>query len=411
MTYGYSDIINVINTMKNFVKPLFQNHSPQFLSLYTLHILNDGFHASFLLMLPFIAKDMQLNLTEVGILGTIVNSLGIFLALPAAYMATRVGGMKTLIIALFVYGLGYLATGLAPNYIWLFLTFSLVGIGFGVFHPIGFSLIAKWSQKETRGRQMGNFTAIGDVGRIGIAAILTFIIVYIGWQNTAILYAAIAIAIAVAFYFLFRSKREEFTTKEKSVQHIKLLDIITHKKFIFASTASFFDSFASSSLFIFLPFLLLMRGVEPALLGSFAAAFFIGNFVGKTSLGRFVDKYGNAKVFIASELLMAFFIILLANSTAFVIIIICSVILGMFTKGTTPVLQTMISEAADHHGNFEKTFGANSFVTSTASALAPVLLGIVSDKFGIIAAFNFMAVVALLAIIPAFAFQLTKKAK
>lgn len=374
-----------------------------------LHVLNDGFYASFLLLLPFIAKDLHLNLTEVGFLGTVVNSLSIILALPAGYITTKFGGMRTLLFALFVYGLGFLATGFSPNYLWLCFTFLIVGSGVGVFHPIGFALIAKWSSKETRGRQMGNFTAIGDIGKIGIAALLTLIIIAIGWRYTTLLYATVAIAFAGIFYLFFLSKSEKFKATEQKITEIRLKEIITHKKFLFAVLAAFCDSFASSSLFIFLPFLLLKRGVNPALLGLFAATFFIGNFIGKSAFGRFVDRFGNTNIFILSEVLMALFILLLANSAILSIIIVCSIILGIFTKGTVPVLQTMVSDSAEHHGNFEKTFAVSAFVTSTATTLAPLLLGLISDKLGIMAAFNVMAIMALVAIIPAFALHKSRK--
>lgn len=174
-----------------------------------------------------------------------------------------------------------------------------------------------------------------------------------------------------------------------------------NKRYVLAVSAGALDSFASASLFVFLPFLLLKRGVSSAFLGTFTAAFFIGNFFGKTVLGRFVDKFGNSKVFIASELLMAVFIFALANSTALYFIVACSVILGVFTKGTVPVQQTMITESVEHHGNFEKAFGLGAFVSSSAITAAPIILGYTSDKLGIVAAFNVMAVVALTAVIPA----------
>src|SRR5690242_6926716 len=101
----------------------FKNHSIQFLSLNILHVLNDGYEASYLLLLPFIAKDMQLNLTQVGFLGTIVNAASIFLALPAGYIAAKIGGIKALLGALLMYSIGFLITGIAPNYFWLIITF------------------------------------------------------------------------------------------------------------------------------------------------------------------------------------------------------------------------------------------------------------------------------------------------
>lgn len=197
--------------------------------------------------------------------------------------------------------------------------------------------------------------------------------------------------------------------KEKKVVDIKIGEVIKNKKFVFATAATFFDSFASSSLFIFLPFLLLQRGVDSALLGTFAAAFFIGNFAGKTTLGRLVDRFGNVKVFILSEIFMSLLILLLAYSTQYFIIIVCSFILGIFAKGTVPVVQTMVSEAADHHGSYEKVFGMNAFVASVATTIAPIMLGFISDRYGISMAFSTMAIAAMIAVIPALGFNTIKR--
>ncbi len=373
-----------------------------------LHILNDGAHSGLLLFLPFITEDLRLTLTQAGFLGTLVNSLSIILALPAGYLAAKVGGLKSLVLALFVYGLGYLGTGFSINYFSLFPLFLLAGAGFGVFHPIGFALIAKVTIPQKRGKAMGSFTGVGDIGRIGIASLLTFIIVALGWRMTAIVYGAITVFLAFIFYFFLLPKKENSIPAPKNPVPVKLTEIITHDKFIYATIANFFDSFASSPLFIFLPFLLLYRGANPALLGSFSAAYFIGNFLGKTVLGRFVDRYGTVKVFIISEILMAFFILLVAGSTALPIIIVSSVILGVFTKGTAPVIQTMISHSVEHHGDFEKAFGVSQLISGCARTIAPILLGFISDKLGIASAFYTMAMVALVATIPTFLFGRTK---
>lgn len=385
--------------------------STQFFYLYILHIFNDCYHASLLLLLPFIAQDLGLNLTQAGLLGTLANSLSIVFAIPAGHIAAKIGGYKALVLALFLYSLGFIGTGASQSYFALFPMFLLAGAGFGMFHPIGFALIAKLSNKETRGKNMGNFTAIGDIGKIGLAALLTLIIVSFGWQATALLYGLISTATAILFVFLLKKKREHFSAHEKSTTQVNLREILANKRFISVALAGFFDAFASSSLFIFLPFLLLKRGADPVLLGSFAAVYFIGNFAGKALLGRLVDRYGNTKVFIVSEILMALFILILANSTFLPVIIIASIVLGIFTKGTVPVLSTMVSDAVEHHGNYEKAFGVGGFFSSSATTLAPVLLGFLSDKFGIVSAFTTMAAMALIAIIPTLFFHFSKAHK
>jgi predicted MFS family arabinose efflux permease len=253
---------------------------------------------------------------------------------------------------------------------------------------------------------MGNFTAIGDVGRIGITSGITFLIAYIGWRTSTLIQAGVAL---VLFFWLFHfvmNKHEE-KTEVKNV-HVSIKEFIKNKKFLFSTIAGFFDSFASSGLFIFLPFLLLFRGVDPKILGSFTAAYFVGNFLGKSVLGRLADKFSTTTVFIISEILMAIFIIVLANTPSFFIIIVSSVILGIFTKGTTPIVQTMVSESVEHHGNYEKAFGLKMLVSGAGSALAPLALGFLSNKYGVVSAFNMSAVFALVAIIPAIGFKFNK---
>jgi len=395
--------------MRQRLKKLLPDPNSEFAQINLLHICNDGFQASFLLLLPFIAKDFHLNLTQVGFLGSVQNAVIVALALPTSYIALKLGGMKTLLLAVVLYALGFVGLAFSPIFFWLIPMFIISGIGFGLFHPIAFSIIALLSTKETRGRVMGNFTAIGEVGRIGISAIMTFLVVFIGWRFTSLLYAEIAGAIAIVLY-LFLFKRAEVTIPTPDDRApVQMSHLLKNKRYVLALITGALDTFASDSLFIFLPFLLLHRGIDPALLGSFIAAFFIGSFIGKTGLGRMVDHYGNTKVLIVSEVLMALLILVLANSTALIMIIISSILLGIFTKGTVPVTQTMVAEATEHHGRFEKAFSIRSFVDSIAGMIAPILLGLTSDHFGIISAFNIMAVFAALAIIPAVCFSVVKK--
>gem|GEM_PF-468195 len=391
--------------MRKLVSKL-QSHHSHFLSLNALHIFNDGFQASLLLLLPFIAATQHLSLTEVGILGTVVNVSGIILALPAGYLAVKFGGLKTLVAALFVYALAFAGVGILHNYYALFGMFLLAGIGFGLFHPIAFGLIAKWTPKERRGRTIGNFTAIGDVGRIAITAALSFIVVLIGWENTALLYAGAAILLGAGVRMFLRG-REAPQNKTAPPIDMSLWQILRNRRLVFALAAAALDSFASASLYVFLPFLLLLRGIDPALLGSFTAAFFFGNLFGKTLLGRLTDKIGSINVFLASDLLMAIFIMLLATVTQVWAIIGCAIILGVFAKGTVPVLQAMMSDAVEHHGNYEKTFGIAGAITNTAIAVAPILLGAISDHFSIVVAFYIMGFAALLALIPGLGYYLT----
>ena len=393
---------------KEFFKNLLGLGNKKLMLLNSLHILNDGFESVYLLLLPFIVHDIPISLIQVGILGAVLNVSNILLALPSGYFALKFGGIKTILCALVIYSVGFAGIRFTSNYSQILALYILGSVGFGLFHPIAFALIAKWSTKESRGRSIGNFTAIGDLGRIGLSTLLTFLVLEIGWKHTTFLYGFVAFAIAIGVYVHHTKNREVFEKKVENAAQISFWHVLKQRTFLFATMTNFVDNFASQMLFIFLPFLLLKRGFGLESLSFMTGAFFIGNFVGKTLLSRLVGKYSTTKVFIGAEILMALCIFLLANSQLLWLIILCTLVLGIFTKGTVPVVKTMVSEATEHHGNYEKAYGLNSIFSNTANTISPLVLGFVSQRYGVISAFNLMGLVALMAIIPAIGFARSK---
>lgn len=373
--------------------------------------MNDGFKASILLFLPFIAKDLGISLTKVGFLGSAMNMLEIFLAIPAAYLASRVGGFRLLIITMLFYAIGFWLLSVSQVYILIIIAFLLAGVAFGIFHPVAFSVVSEMFDKNVRGQQLGNFTALGDLGRMGIASITTVVIATIGWRMSSSLSGWFIFVVFILFGFIFsiQTKKKGQEQTKKNDDGPSYFDLLRNKKFTFATTAFIIDQLASTALFVFIPFLLLQRGVSPALLGVLTSTFFIGNMAGKVLLGRLVDKLGNTMVFMVSEFLMAVFIVILATSSQIFFIITSSIILGIFTKGTVPVLTAMITESVEHHGRFEKAFSLNAVFVGIGSSIAPLLLGYLSDSFGIVHAFYASALFALVAIIPAYLFSQIRK--
>jgi MFS family permease len=373
--------------------------------IFTLHFFNDGFLASIILLLPFIAKDLRLSLTQVGFLSSIFSLSGILLSLPAGHLSSRFGAIKVLILTIIFYSIGFLFTGLSHSYLFLIFAFFTASISFGSFHPISFSLVTRLSKKENLGKTIGDFTAIGEFGRICLSGFLSFIAFSIGWRQTSFIYVIIsAFLIFIFLFFHFNNDRTtlEEDTKTKNKKQINFIEIMKNKNFLLVLLINFFDNLASSALFIFLPFLLIKKGVNPSVLGAFTSAFFLGNLIGKMGLGRLSDKFKNTRVFIIAELFMVIFILLLTYSSSIFFIIVFSIILGSLTMGTAPIRTTMVTETNEHHGLYEKAFGISSFVASISCALAPIILGYVADLYGIINSFNLSAIFAFLAIIPAY---------
>lgn len=379
--------------------------------LLFLHFLNDGIRTSLVVLLPFIAKDLLLSYTEVGLAGSAQGLFTVLFALPAGFLASKIGGYRLLISALLIYSFGSLGIFTSPNSNTLIFTFYLAAVGFGLFHTVGFSLVAKESDKTNVGMNMANFTSIGDIGRIALSSIALFLTTFIGWRLTTICLGLTGL-ITFAAAKIFIIKKEKYNiTNSSGESHTAWLKnffvILKTKKLLLISLATLFDAFASNQLFIFIPFIIVARGVDAARLSLFTGGYFIGNFVGKTILGRSVDKYGNKKVFIFSEISMAFVIILFIVSNNFLLLFIFSFLLGIFTKGTSPVVQTMFSDST-HEAHYEKVYAISEVFIGTASSLSPVIMGLFADRFGINSVFYISATFALTAIIPIIFLSRTK---
>lgn len=373
-------------------------------SLFSLHFLNDGVRTGIVTLLPFVAKDLHLNFTQVGFLGSSQGFLASILAIPAGLLATRIGGYKIILFSLFLYSLGTLGIGLSPNIFILIITFYLTAGGFGMFHVIGYTLISRMSEKTNIGKNLGNFTAIGDIGRIVLPSIAIFLIPLIGWRFTYISIGFLGL-IMYGIFMISQKKnimvsKTNLDKKETHFQWIKqAVLLLKNKKFVLISLASVIDALAGNPIYIFLPFLLLHKGISVAMLGIFIGIYFAGSWVGKSTLGRAVDKFGNAKVFVVAEIFMALCLIILIFSFQPILLLAIAFLLGIFTRGTTPVVTTLFSEVV-HKDHYEKVFAVSDMFMGITAAFAPTFMGIVADKLGITFVFYTASVLAIFAAFP-----------
>ena len=374
-----------------------------------LHLFNDGYLAAMPLVLPFAAAEFSIPLSIVGLLGSLLSFSGIILALPAGAAAARFGAVRLLSFAVLCYSIGFLLLGTAGGIAAIFAAFILGSIAFGIFHPIAFSAVAKESSSSQLGRNMGIFAATGDIGRIAFAAAVTFIIGLTSWRFTSFLYGIAALFLFL-FCFIYALRRND-GNKETASKSKKKLDysILKKKAFGLSNAASFLDSFANASLFIFIPFLLTFRGIDAAFIGVFTSVFFVGNLLGKVIMGRLTDRVKEEYLFIGCECCIFIALIILALSPSAVIISLLALILGFFTKGTVPIVSTMIAQSVGET-EYEAAYSVNSLSTSIANTLAPLFFGLLADILGVQAIFFACGIAALLAAIPAIVLVKTKNA-
>ncbi len=372
--------------------------------LYVLHFFNDGIRTVFLSLLPFIAKELHLSFTQVGFVGSSLGTVAAILSIPAGYLALRIGGFRIIFWALLIYSFGAIGLGFTPNFFVLAVIFYMTSVGFGVFHTIANILVARSTEKAQLGRRMGDFSAAGDTGRVLMPIAAIFIASHFGWRDAFFAVAGLGLLVYLFRWILPLKEHIVHVKTEQSKTSYKewlreLPFFFRQKKLLLVIAAGMIDNLASNPIFVFLPFLLLARGFSTEMLGIFIAAFFVGSLAGKFFFGRGVDVFGSRKVFIGAEILMAITLLILTVSYNFFLLLGISLLLGAFTRGTLPVISTLFAKVVDED-HYEKVFAISETMAGIGITIAPIVAGIIADKFGVVAFFYFASFFALAATVP-----------
>ena len=317
--------------------------------------------------------------------------------------------MRTLCLITGAYGVGYAANTFSQNIWFSGFFFVIAMMGYGVFHNAAFSYLTVRTERSMLGKVLGDFTAIGDIGRIPITAFAGFLAAWSfagipGWRIVCALFGAVACCITL--YLLWTWLRNgdaggsPCEDRKKPQSLLPPLSLLRDRHTASTVVANILDGFSGDQIFAFLPFLLFAKGMDPKVIGSFALAFTVGCFAGKMACGRLVGIFGSRKVFITSKLLMSVLLAVLVTAQGLPVIIVTSILLGIVTKGTVPVLQTLLVEPVTDPQAYDDLFAVNTFARGSTNILTPLLFGFIASAFSAEYIYVLMAIVSVFAVAP-----------
>lgn len=384
-----------------------------YILLNAYHIINDGFFDAVPVLLTFIVLSFGCGEKEIGIIVSLGTALSTITGLATLILVKYLSPLRVISLLIGICGFCFLAASFANNIFFIGLCFVLSVGGYYIFHNISFSYITENTDRSKLGRLLSDFTAIGDIGRIPFVAFAGFVSAYSflgfpGWRIVCLGYGTMGICAAI--WLLIFTRKNSYKQEEQVPSHNNLpsFGLLKKKNIFLPIIASTLNAFSNEKIFTFLPLLLLYKGFEPSIIGSFAVGFTFGSFVGKMACGRLVDKFGPRYIFITAEFLLAiflFFIIILNN--IFVIIFV-SLLIGILTKGTVPVIQSIITEPLQHSGNYREVFSIDSFIRGITNIITPLLFGFIASIWNINLVYAIMAIVALCSIFPVFIMKKNK---
>jgi MFS family permease len=378
----------------------------QFL-LNTSHIIIDGLFDSVPILLSFIVISLGAGEKETGIIISLAIMGSTLLGLSTIFFSRYLGLLRSLSLIILLYGIGFFTNAFSKNIYFTGFCFIIAVAGYCVFHNIAFTYLTANSDRNFLGRSMGNFTAIGDIGRVPFASLAAFIAAFTfgfpGWRIVCLAYGLGAILFA--FYIFFSSINVKTDNPESfpiagPTRHFPSFSLLRNRQYALPIGANILDAFGSDQIFTFLPYLLFAKGIDSKIIATFALAFTLGCILGKVACGRMVDLFGTRKVFIFSEIFMALLLVILVVGHQLFIIIGASLLLGIVTKGTIPVIQTIITEPVREKHNYDDIFSISTFSRGITNMVTPLLFGFIASFFGINWIYSIMAIAVICAIIP-----------
>ena len=405
----------------------------RFIMLNLYHILVDGLFDTVPVILSFMALAYGSGETEVGLIVSLGTALSTAAGLGTSWFSRRFGFAGSVALISGMAGLGLVGAGLASTLHTGGMPATgacmlLVMAGFAVFHNLSFSYITANTDRSRLGRAMSDFTAIGDVGRIPLVSFAAFAAAYSvgsmpGWRAICLAYGAFAIGAGLWLYCIRSSFAESSESGDASVSAtgapatdaataapsaakptrrnpFAAFAILKNRAVLLAMLGSMLNAFSNDRIFTFLPLLLVAKGMDATTIGSFALGFTLGSFAGKMACGRLIDIFGTRKIFIAAGLTLTLLLCALLSSDNLVLTLLLALAIGIVTKGTVPVIQTIITEPVQGAHNYEAIFTVNSFGRGITNILTPVLFGGLAARWSLDTVYLLMAAVAALSIVP-----------
>ncbi|MFM5894895.1 MAG: nitrate/nitrite transporter [Novosphingobium sp.] len=362
-----------------------------------------------------IKQDLGLNDTEFGLLVGTPILTGSLVRLFLGVWTDQYGGRIVFPLTMLASAVSTVLLSHAATYPMMLLAALGLGLAGGGF-AVGIAYVSKWYPQEKQGSALG-FFGMGNVGAAVTKFVAPWVMVALGWQAVAQIWAGV-LAVTAVLFFLFAKDDPELAARKLSGAPPKglreQLEPLRNEQVWRFSLYYFFVFGAFVALALWLPkYLIGVYGVDIKVAGMLAATFSLSASLFRAYGGVLSDRYGARKIMYATfgvSLLLLFMLsypatdyvihgikgdIHFATSMSLVPFVIAIFVLGFFMSlGKAAVYKHIPVYYPDHVGSVGGLVG---LVGGLGGFVLPIVFGAVSDLTGIWTS-CFMVLFALVAV-------------
>ncbi len=348
-----------------------------------------------------IKENLGLNDTEFGLLVATPVLTGSLSRLILGIWTDQYGGRLVFTLTMLCSAVSTWLLSSVETYE-MFLVAALgVGLAGGGF-AVGISYVSQWYGKEKQGTALGIF-GVGNVGAAITNFAAPFLLVAVGWQATAQVYAVILAVIAVLFFLFSKDDPKLAARKQKKEKPRSILEQMEPLKNIQVwrfSLYYFFVFGAFVALALWLPrYYVGVYGLSITTAGMLAACYALPGSVFRALGGWMSDRYGARTVMywtFTASIIACFFMSYPATSyivqgiegpiafdiaISLPIFVLLTIILGFFMSlGKAAVYKHIPVYYPDHVGSVGGVVG---LVGGLGGFFLPIAFGFMNDVIGV----------------------------
>ncbi len=353
------------------------------ISASAIHLTNDACFALLYPLLPFIAEDLDLSYTEVGLLKATFSGASSALQIPAGAVGMRFGEAFILMLGNIWVGLGLVLMAMTGSFALLLGASLIGGIGGNAQHPLAASLVSKSVPKNQMATALGTLNFTGDLGKLIGPAIAGIIAVQFGWRAALASLGLFTALFTIGLLMNSRSNGKHqvdtaTTTVADDNEQVK-------SGFNYVMIAGGLDTATRGASLTFIPFVLADKGFSAATISVLFSIIFAAGAAGKFACGWLTDRKGILPVIAVTELVSAAVLIALVFAQPWMVVPLL-LLFGFALNGTSSALTVAVTTFVPASKR-ARGFGNYFTVSLVSSALAPLLFGFVGDMAGLVTIF------------------------
>lgn len=370
--------------------------------------------ATFYLLLPFLLKELNLSYSQAGFLITIRVVANLAVNIPAGILVDLIGQRALLMaLALIFTGIPYFLVGISHSFFWVALFMAFVGVGNYLWHPAAISTLSE-KFPDRRGFAIAIHAVGPNIGESIAPLLVGVLLLFLSWRN--VLFVNLIPGIVIAFIlrkFLFG----KLETRAASSRALSLTEYLTGMKklaqnpnILLLVLVAGMRSMTQQGLHTFLPIYLTHHlGLSSALAGLYLSITQTAGMIGTPIAGTISDRTGRKRVLTAGLTSTCVVLFILAYFQMTWLFITALALLGFFLYAVRPVIWAWVLDLGPKElgGSMVSFFSGSQ---SLLGSLSPVICGFIADRWGILAAFYFLAGTVLLANFVVLAIREEKKA-